>query len=70
MMERKEIEQFLGDFVGVGVPHGIVPDKLFFYFGTLIDINNFEIKLELNHERGFKIIPINDILDIGRRTPK
>ena len=70
MLEKKDIEQFLDEFVAIGVPHGIVPDKLFWYFGTLKDINNFEVKIELYGKDGYKLIPISDIQDIRRRTPK
>ena len=64
MIEPIEIKKFLYQYIAVGVPHEIIPDKLFFYFGTLKKIYQNEIKIETN--RGFKIIPINNIMEIHK----
>ena len=62
MIESNEIEPFLHKYVGVGVPHAIIKGKLFFYYGILKYVDSTEIKIETNN--GFKIIPIQDIMDI------
>ena len=70
MIERKDIEPLKNDFVAVGVPHDIIPDRLFFYYGTLTEINNSYVKIELPNGNGYKLIPINDIHDIQKRRQK
>ena len=68
MIDRNEIETFLEEYIAIGVPHSIVPDKLFFYFGYLRYIDKEEIKIETNN--GFKIIPISQIYDIHKARGK
>lgn len=62
MIESSEIKKFLHKYIAVGVHHDILADKLFFYFGTLKNVDNTEIKIEM--ENGFKIISIENIIDI------
>lgn len=62
LIDRKEIEGFLNKYIAVGVPHDIIPHKLFFYYGRLENIVEDDIKLNLKN--GFKIIPIDQIRDI------
>ena len=62
MIDSREIEPFLHKHVAIGVPHDIIPGKLFFYFGCLKYVDSTEVKIETNN--GFKIIPITQIMDI------
>lgn len=62
MITKEEIEKFLFKNVSIGVPHLVCYDKLFFYYGILIEVNNTEIKLRTNN--GFKIVLIENIQDI------
>ena len=62
MIDCSEIEPFLHKYIAVGVPHDIIPGKLFFYFGYLKYVDSLEVKIETNN--GFKIIPISNIMDI------
>jgi hypothetical protein len=62
MIEPIEIKKLQNNYVAVGVPHEIIQGKLFFYFGTLKNIDDDEIKIEINN--GYKIIPINQIMEI------
>ncbi len=62
MIEVIEIEPFLDKYVGIGIPHDIIPDKLFFYFGKLRYVDSTEVKIETFN--GFKIIPLQKIMDI------
>ena len=64
MIDSKEIEPFLDEYVAVGVPHDIIPNKLFFYFGKLKYVDSEEVQMELKN--GFKIIPIENIRDIHK----
>jgi hypothetical protein len=62
MLRKEELELFLGKPVSIGVPHAILPDKLFFYYGILKFVSENEVKLETNN--GFKLVPIDQIMDI------
>lgn len=62
MIEKEEIKQFLNQYVRIGVPHDMIPSKLFFYFGHVKDVNNTEVKIKTSN--GFKIIPLENIMDI------
>lgn len=62
MIDSIEIEPFLDKYVRIGVPHDIIPDKLFFYYGYIKYIDSEEVKIETNN--GFRIIPIQKIMDI------
>lgn len=62
LIDSNELEPFLNKYVRIGIPHDIVPNKLFFYFGWLKYIDNLEVKIETNN--GFRIIPLNSIMDI------
>jgi hypothetical protein len=62
MLTKEQIVLFLGDFISVGVQHSIIPDKLFFYYGVLIKCDEEEITLRTKD--GFKIVKIEQVLDI------
>ena len=66
MIEPLEIKKLQHNYVAVGVPHEIIQGKLFFYFGTLKNIDENEIKLEINN--GYKIIPIDQIMEIHKEN--
>jgi hypothetical protein len=62
LIDKGEIQLFLDKYVRVGVPHDIIPNKLFFYFGYLKYVNSTEVKIQTNN--GFRIIPLDQIMDI------
>ena len=62
MIECNEIRPFLNKYISVGVPHDIIPGKLFFYYGYLRYVDNIELKLEMSN--GVKIIPLTRIYDV------
>ncbi len=62
MIEEKEIKKFLGPHVAVGVRNDFLSDKLFFYFGKIIEVDDHELKIKTSN--GFKIIPLGQIKDI------
>jgi hypothetical protein len=62
MIDSKEIEPFIDKYCRVGIPHDIIPDRLFFYFGWIRYVDNIEVKLEMNN--GYRIIPLQKIMDI------
>lgn len=64
MIESSEMERFLYKHVAIGVPHDVIPGKLFFYFGILKYCDFTEVKLELDYNKGYKIVPIASIRDI------
>ena len=64
MLKKEQIELFLGEFVSVGVPHLVVDDKLFFYYGRIIKVDENEVTLQTRS--GYKIIPVAQIQDIHR----
>ena len=61
-MDRRDLEQFKGKYVAIGVDHIIDPNRLFFNFGTVISIN--DTFLVLKWKRGIKEILISDIREI------
>ena len=65
MIECNEIEPFLNKYISVGVPHDIIAGRLFFYYGILKYVDSIEIKLETKN--GFKIIQIENIMDIHEK---
>ena len=70
MLTKEQIETFLGEFVSVGVQHLILDDKLFFYYGTLIKVD--EQVLTQKTTTGYKLVPLAQVLDIhidDRRQP-
>jgi hypothetical protein len=62
MIVSKECNEFKGKYVGIGIQDIHVPGKLFFYYGTLIDIDNKSVKIKLNN--GYKQIFLDDIEEI------
>ena len=62
MIDIDELKPFLNRYCAVGVPHDIIEGKLFFYFGTLKNIDSDKVKIETKN--GIKIIPIENIFDI------
>jgi hypothetical protein len=62
MLNKKIIDSFLNKSVSVGVPHIILPDRLFFYYGRLHEVTGSSITLET--KQGFKIVPIEQIKDL------
>ena len=61
-MEREDLLPYTGEFVDIGIPHYIIPDRLFYQKGILEEIFEDEIKLKLDN--GVKIIPLNQIKEI------
>jgi len=61
-MDRRDLEQFKGKYVAIGVDHIIDPNRLFFNFGTVIGLN--DSILTLKWKRGIKEILISDIKEI------
>lgn len=62
MLNKDEILLFLGELISVGVQHTVLPDRLFFYYGILIKVDENVLTLRTND--GFKIVPIEQVLDI------
>ncbi|MEO5350851.1 MAG: hypothetical protein H7836_14585 [Magnetococcus sp. YQC-3] len=62
MLNKEQIEVFLGKYVSIGVQHLVESSKLFFYYGTLIKVDDEILTLRTN--TGFKIVPLNQVLDI------
>lgn len=62
MIEKRDIENYKDRYVGVGIPHDFIPNKLFFYYGYLSHIDGEVIKIDMKH--GFKLIPYKSIKDI------
>ena len=61
-MRAEDCRAYLNKSVGIGLPHWVVPDKLFFYYGTIIEItDNF---LLLKGKNGLKQIILQDINQI------
>jgi len=64
MLEKEYIEAFIEKNVSVGVPHLILDNRLFFYYGILKSVTRNEITLQTKN--GFKIIQIEEIKDIHK----
>jgi len=62
MIDSKECSEFRGKYVGVGIKDIHIPGKLFFYYGTLIDIDEKTVKIRLSN--GYKQIFLDDIEEI------
>ncbi|MCJ7571817.1 MAG: hypothetical protein MUO82_08075 [Candidatus Thermoplasmatota archaeon] len=62
MLNKEEILLFLGELISVGVQHTVLPERLFFYYGVLIKVDENALTLRTND--GFKIVPIEQVLDI------
>lgn len=62
MMDKKEIEEFFGKYIAIGVPHDKIPGRLFFYYGFLKYVTDEELKMKMSN--GFKIIPLEQVKDI------
>jgi len=60
--ERNECIKYLNRRIGVGVRHIIDNERLFFYYGHLIEVYDCELKLKLPN--GIKIIPFSEIFEI------
>lgn len=61
-MERNDFLPYEGCYVDLGIPHYVIPDRLFYQKGMLEEILETEIKLRL--ENGVKIIPFSQIKEI------
>ena len=66
MMKREDIEKLKGKFTATGVPHTLIPGKLFYHYGTIVEVSDFDVKIELPKGNGFRLIPLDDIQDIHR----
>ena len=62
LIDIEDVEGFLNKYVAVGVPHDLIYNRLFYYFGFLKSIENKEITIRTKN--GFKIIPIENIKHI------
>jgi hypothetical protein len=62
LIELEEIEKFLNYYVRIGVPHDVISNRLFFYFGFIKYVDSTELKLET--KKGFRIIPLENVRDI------
>lgn len=63
----EELEKFRGCFVSIAVPENTGQQELFWYYGTIVEMNPENIKLRFRKKRGFKIIPVRDIRVIETR---
>lgn len=61
-MQAELLKLYLNKRVGVGVPHFVIPGKIFFYYGTLINVTNTSVVIKNND--GLKEIPLYDIQQI------
>jgi hypothetical protein len=61
-MEREDILPYDGGYVDIGIPHYVIPNRLFYQKGILEEILQDEIKLKM--ENGIKIIPFEEIKEI------
>jgi hypothetical protein len=57
---------FKGEYVSVGIPHNVAPGKLFWYYGTLTEVTDTEIKIQMSH--GVKLIPLNQIMELKTKN--
>ena len=57
---------FKGKYVSVGVPHKTVPCKLFWFYGTLSEVTETEIKIQMRH--GVKLIPLEQIMELKTKN--
>lgn len=64
MIEKQDIEKFLNEYVRLGVPHDIIPNRLFFYFGIVKHVDSKEIKIET--KTGYRIIQLENVKDIQK----
>lgn len=63
-----ELEKFRGCFVSVGIRDKTGnEDDLFWYYGTITDMDPEHIKLRFRRKHGFKIIAVRDIKAIESR---
>ena len=62
-MEKKECMECLTDLVDVGTKH-LFLDRPFFLKGIVLEITDQYLKLKLSD--GYKIIPLEDIIEIRR----
>jgi len=59
MITKEELLPFKDKHISVGVPNFYIYDKTFFYYGTLLEVTETEIKLQT--KKGYKIVPISSI---------
>jgi len=62
MLKKENIENYLNKNISVGVPHLVIDDRLFFFYGILINVSETEITIKTKN--GYKIIPIEQIQDL------
>ncbi len=65
MITYEDVYQFLGKKINVGVAHRVVPGKIFWYFGILIEVNDLYLKLEIKD--GVKVVPLTQVLQVQIR---
>ena len=63
-MDRKDFEVFLYQTCDIGVPHLVMPGRLFFLKGIVIEVDDEFLRLKL--ENGFKLIRLSEIREIRR----
>lgn len=61
-MEKVKVNKFLKKDVAVGIKNYSYPNKLFFYYGKMTELNDECLVLE--YPTGIKQISLADILDI------
>ena len=67
MLNVKDFEKFLDENVSIGVPHRAVSDRLFFYYGQLVDVDKTHAKMKLVDGDGLRLIPLSKIIEIRLR---
>lgn len=64
MLKNEDFDKFIDENVTIGVPHRVISDKLFFYYGKLEAVDTKHAKLNLKDGQGIRLIPISKILEI------
>ena len=61
-MKAENCREYLNKRVGVGVPHWVIPDKLFYYFGELVAVKDEYVIIQ--DVKGLRQIEIRNIRQI------
>lgn len=65
-IEYEDCLRYKNKTISVGVQHEVSPDKLFYFYGKLIDVTADAIKLQMTN--GIRIIPLSQILELKTRV--
>ena len=64
-MDRNDVKDLIFQEVSVGVPHQVIPGRLFYHFGILEEANDLYVKIRMEH--GVRQIPYDEIMEIKLR---